>query len=224
LSTNLQFRDASPSAVLLDPMNREFHHLEVSIQQGKISIPLNLTPNESVFVFFPKKTFPVKFTNDYRHERQIPLQLSWNIAFNDGNFKREIHVDSLFDWSQHPNPQIRYYSGTATYTSSFNWSKSLPLAAVPLNLGRVEQLATVYVNQQQVGIVWAPPYLLNIAPYLKKGTNSIEIQVTNTWFNRLLGDATLQPPARQTFTNAPLRFEGKKGQPSGLLGPILIKE
>jgi hypothetical protein len=178
----------------------------------------------SYLLFFPNKLLKELYYAPNSVKKKTTLALNWTIDFNSGKVSKTIITDSLFDWSQHPDSTIKYYSGTAGYQSNFNWSGALPAKNVELDLGRVEQLATVFVNQLEVGIVWAPPYVLNIAPYLKKGANTIEIQVTNTWFNRLLGDAALQPSARQTFTNAPLRFEGKKGQPSGLLGPIIISE
>lgn len=62
---------------------------------------------------------------------------------------------------------------------------------------------------------------VDAGPFMRKGSNRIEVKVANLWVNRLIGDA--QPGASKlTFTalssyraDAPLRL-------SGLIGPVTL--
>jgi hypothetical protein len=49
------------------------------------------------------------------------------------------------------------------------------------------------VNGRPLGIVWKPPYRVDVTDALKDGANAIEIEVTNLWPNRLIGDEQLPP-------------------------------
>jgi hypothetical protein len=53
------------------------------------------------------------------------------------------------------------------------------------------------------------------------GRNRLQIAVTNTWANRLIGDQRLAPKDRTTWTNAPYRLEGRL-LPGGLIGPVKV--
>ena len=76
------------------------------------------------------------------------------------------------------------------------------------------------------GIVWAPPYRVEITSAAKSGTNWLVIRVANTWANRLTGDLRL--PKEQRYTQTNIDWAGRSGMPeltlleSGLLGPVRI--
>jgi hypothetical protein len=60
-------------------------------------------------------------------------------------------------------------------------------------------LAEVFVNGTDCGVVWCAPWYVKVpAAALKKGTNTLEVRVTNTWRNRLIGDCLLPPEKRVT--------------------------
>ncbi len=59
---------------------------------------------------------------------------------------------------------------------------------------------------------------------LKEGMNTIEIAVTNTWHNRLIGDALLPITERKTFTTAPFRLTGKPLDLAGLFTRVILHE
>ena len=101
---------------------------------------------------------------------------------------KTIQRQELFDWSKEEDEQIRYYSGTAVYKTTFRWkSKVKEDQQVYLNLGKVCDLATVRVNGIDCGTIWTAPYRADITAALKKGVNELEIEVTNTWANALKG-------------------------------------
>jgi hypothetical protein len=103
-----------------------------------------------------------------------------------------ITFDNLEDWTSRQEPGIRYYSGTAMYRKTFDVQKSqIPnlKSQIQLDLGTVHQLARVRLNGQDLGVVWcAPWHALVPLDLLKPAANQMEIEVTNVWANRLIGD------------------------------------
>jgi len=63
--------------------------------------------------------------------------------------------------------------------------------ALWLDLGRVEVMAEVRLNGQDLGILWKPPYRVDIGEAAKAGDNTLEIKVVNLWINRQIGDEFL---------------------------------
>jgi hypothetical protein len=89
-----------------------------------------------------------------------------------------------------------------------------------LDLGRVEMIAKVKLNGKDVGTMWTYPYRMEITDYLKN-ENILEIEVTSTWFNRLVYDAKLPEQERKTWTIGRPRPTSPLKE-YGLLGPIYI--
>jgi hypothetical protein len=132
-----------------------------------------------------------------------------------------IELPSLLDWTRHADPGVRYFSGTATYRKEFPISGSGP---VLLDLGVVREIAVVRVNGREAGVRWKEPYRIDIAPLVRPGVNRLEIDVVNTWNNRLVGGARGAPEARITRTNLARSFGAASPLlPSGLLGPVNLK-
>ena len=135
--------------------------------------------------------------------------------------KKTLTRQELFDWSQESDEQIRYYSGTATYKTTFRWkNKPNKDQQIYLNLGTVYNLATVRVNGVDCGTIWTAPYRADITGALKKGINELEIEVTNTWANALTGVDEGKAPFDGIWTNAKYRRAEKTLLPAGLLGPL----
>ena len=129
-----------------------------------------------------------------------------------------VRFDTLMDWSQSPDSLIRYYSGPAVYTTTFEWNKTDVRAL--LYLGDVRDIATIEVNGVDCGTVWSSNWP-DITRALHPGTNRLRIVVTNTWRNRLTGDERLAPGNRRTWTVTPFHSDGKL-LAAGLLGPVMI--
>ena len=111
-------------------------------------------------------------------------------------------------WTQRPEPGIKFYSGTATYENAFDWPATAGNSDAPprvwLDLGRVRELAEVRVNGQACGIVWSPPFRVDITGALKPGRNSLAVDVVNFWPNRIIGDAAAPRTAEEAV------YEGLK--------------
>jgi hypothetical protein len=111
----------------------------------------------------------------------------WQVTLDSPvDAKRNLTLPSLSDLAEQPDPAARYFSGTATYAVKFE----IPTlkSQMSLDLGQVRDLARVTLNGKDLGVLWQAPFTLDITPALKTGTNQLEIAVTNTWHNRLVGD------------------------------------
>jgi len=141
----------------------------------------------------------------------------WQVAFPT----RTVTFDCLISWTDHPERDIRFHSGAATYSTTFRVGKMGSPAL--LDLGRVEALATVEVNGRVFHTLWKYPYKLDISAALRPGENALKVTVVNTWHNRLVGDAGLPPEQRGTVLGTWQAFKSQLPlQPAGLLGPVTV--
>src|SRR5260370_38964900 len=95
--------------------------------------------------------------------------------------------------------------------------------SVWLDLGEVHEVAAVRVNGKITEIVWKAPYAVRVDRLLKAGENVIEIEVTNLWPNRLIGDAQSPAGRHYTWTNILTYTKDSPLLPSGLMGPVVLK-
>jgi hypothetical protein len=157
----------------------------------------------------------------------------WNITFlnKDWGAPESVTTAKLKSLTEFDEKGINYYSGVSRYENRFMLAAE-KLGAdkkVYLDLGDLWLIADVKVNEKFIGTVWKSPYRIEITDAVKAGINKLEIDVANTWCNRLIGDAR-NPNERQycqtnidgnetteakPWTELPLRK-------SGLFGPVKI--
>jgi hypothetical protein len=96
-------------------------------------------------------------------------------------------------------------------------------AVVRLELGEVKNLAEVSLNGRDLGVLWKPPFSVDITDAVQPGQNLLEVRVTNLWPNRLIGDQHLPENERHTWTTWSPYTADSPLLPSGLLGPVRIR-
>jgi hypothetical protein len=153
-----------------------------------------------------------------------PVAGPWTLVFPENRgAPGSVTLDTLMDWTQHPNPGVKHFSGGATYQNQFTLAE-VPADGLVLDLGAVKEVAVVRVNGKEAGVLWKEPYRIDIAPLAKAGENQLEITVVNSWNNRIVGDLDLEPGKRVTRTNVTSRFNKDSPLlPSGLLGPVKLR-
>ena len=148
--------------------------------------------------------------------------LLWDILFRESGLT--LKSQQLFDWSQHANDKIRYFSGHARYTTTLKLKKDeVPQGRAWLSFPNVKDIAHVWINGKDCGIAWTAPYEVEITGALKKGKNKIEIEVVNTWHNAIRGADQGKAPFDGIWTNAKYRTKGDGLLPAGLLVEPEIK-
>lgn len=142
----------------------------------------------------------------------------WKVEFPS----RTVTFDKLISWTDHPEQDIKFHSGSAIYSAKFSLSDVK--SPIQLDLGRVESLATVTVNGTEFPTLWKYPYRLDITPALRKGGNEIKVRVTNAWNNRLVGDAQLPLEQRASWTSSDAVEAGQPLLTAGLIGPVTLQK
>ena len=227
ISFDAVFRAQGKKPELWNPLTAELRWLpEYAALTKATKIPLVLQPYESSFIVFRSAADATPVEGRNYPERQIVsrIETPWTVTFQSGRGgpAEPVSFEQLTDWIQHADNRIKYFSGTATYTNTFKVSK-LPTAPVYIDLGKVMVMAKVKINGSYVGGVWTAPYRLNISSALRKGKNTVEVEVVNCWRNRLIGEKLLPEADRFTFQTATYLNKDSELQPSGLLGPVVVE-
>ena len=191
-------------------------------KDGVTTLPLALPPAGSLFVIFraPAATHPATGAPNFPALTPVAtLAGPWRVAFDPKwGGPAAAEFAALTDWTRRPEEGIRHYSGTATYRQTFD----APAGATVLDLGDVRELASVRLNGQPLGVVWAPPFRFDVAGRLKPIGNTLEIEVVNLWANRVIGDEARPAAERFTRTNIRTLLPTTPLMPSGLLGPVRL--
>jgi (4-O-methyl)-D-glucuronate---lignin esterase len=196
------------------------------IEQDETVVPLDLDAEEAFFVVFRTPTTVTSATIDKPALSPVAtLDGSWSVVLQPKRGDAiTVTMASLGSLSEQADPAVKYFSGVAAYTKQFQLPRGAkPGAPLLLDLGKVGDLAEVYVNNERVGSVWHAPYRLDIGRAVKRGRNQLEIRVADLWVNRLIGDA--QPGAKKTtYTAMPAYRADAPLRPSGLMGPVQLIE
>ncbi len=181
---------------------------------------------------------------------QLDLSKNWTV-----NFPPKLGApawatfDKLQSFTLNDDDGIKYFSGTATYSKTFDVPSALvsPRRAMRLDLGDVKNFATIVLNGRVLATLWKPPFSLDVSGFVKAGQNRLEVRVTNLWVNRMIGDEQLPPdvewdgmqlkkwpdwlvegkprPETGRITFSTWHF-WRKDSPlleSGLLGPVILR-
>lgn len=199
--------------------------------QGKetITVPIKLEAYESGFVVFKNDlniSQPSNNAENFPAAKVITtINTSWKVTFDTAKRGplQPVIFNRLTDWTASTDPKIKNYSGTAVYRTIFNVNQIPAANNIYLNLGVVKVMAKVKVNGKDVGTVWTAPFKVDVTKAIKKGANKIEIEVVNTWVNRLIGDSKLPEAERKTWSNVNNYTPESKYEPSGLTGPVTLE-
>jgi hypothetical protein len=226
------FRVGRRQPELWDPLSGEIRDAVAFTQTGdhRTTVPLELGPRGSLFVVFRK---PIEASKNGAGNRNFPVYSRtaevkgpWTVHFDPKwGGPESAEFPELVDWTKRPEEGIKYYSGKATYVTTFELeippNDSLP--GIYLNLGELKNLAEVRLNGNDLGVCWSKPFRVNISRAARSGRNDLEIDIVNLWPNRLIGDAHMPPEQWFCKTNVRKFTSDYPLLPSGLLGPVLVE-
>jgi hypothetical protein len=133
-------------------------------------------------------------------EKPIVVAGPWRVEFPAGaGAPATIELRELASLHLHPEPGVRYFSGTATWRAQVMISEAFlaPGRSLVLDLGEVEVIAEPLLNGQPLGVVWTRPFVVDATKAARPGANVLEVKVTSLWPNRLIGDE--QQPDEDAF-------------------------
>ena len=245
IQVDCTFRVVKSKPQLWNPVTGQRRALpQYKTQNGLTTIPLEFAPYESYFVIFPRKKsadLPV-IAGSVNFPATTPvatLEGPWDVSFDPKwGGPESITFDALRDWTTFADSGIKYYSGIATYSKSFDFSGQSG-NRIYLDLGTVHDMARVKLNGKDLGVVWCAPWRVDITADVKTKGNVLEIEIANRWSNRLLGDQQDPDKEVRTVKWESGFLEGKEYKtgrytfttghgpgkllPSGLLGPVTIR-
>ncbi len=221
---NVTFRSNKNIIEFWNPITGEITQIEPRTVSNETStIALNMPAGTSGFVVFKNRKSAGSKPAPNHADKKV-LNLTWEIFFPEGwgIDKTAIATNKLLPWKELKlSEEGRVFSGTAVYKTKFDIDKIEKGKNYILDLGNVEVSATVKLNGKNAGTMWSHPYRTDITNYIMSGSNSLEIEVTGTWFNRLAYDAGLPENERKTWTisGPPAGAELKE---YGLTGPVSL--
>ncbi len=220
---DILFRAHGTSAELWDPVTGETHRLTntAPMSDGRTRVHVDLTSFGSAFIVFSSDaTTPIFPQFKITQTQSFVIKGKWSLTFQPdrGAPTQPINLTDLKSWTDSPDDGIRYFSGTATYKAEASAPTFAKGEHVLLKLPEVNEVARVKINGHDAGTIWARPLTLRVDPWLKEGINTIEIEVTNLWPNRIIGD--LQPTSTQHYTSTNITTYRSDSPllPSGLIG------
>lgn len=228
-SVDCTFRVSGRQPELWDPVTGETRDATAFRQKdGCTSIPLQFGPCGSIFVVFTRPIPPDSTgsasSNYPAMNRVTMLTGPWRVNFDPKwGGPAETVFDHLTDWTNSADPGVKYYSGTAVYHKEFNWRGDLAKnQQLVLDLGEVDDLATVQLNGHDLGVIWSKPAQVDITRAIQPGKNELTVAVVNLWPNRLIRDESLPRAQRLTETNIHKFGPESPLLPSGLIGPVSL--
>lgn len=180
---------------------------------------VNLEAFESKFFIFRKPLVNERlFFPPDEYGQTIVLDTAWKLKFENAD---SVTLPALTSWHMLKDSSMKYYSGTAVYVNSFQLNESQVKSNNVIRFDNIYNIATVKVNGVSCGTLWTAPYELDISKAVQPGENKIEIEVTNTWRNKLIYDE-LNPDKRSTWLNTPYKLKNKPLLPAGIVGNVKI--
>jgi hypothetical protein len=213
-------------------------------------IEISLQPYESRLIVFSDSAAPADsrsiedHTKPEPHFQDIDLSSEWQLTFTGLN--RTVSMAKLHSWSE--EKAFAYYSGQVIYSKTIDLapdvasSKSLildfgegtpvpqpdPLPAFNMRAyldGPVREAAEVFMNDKPAGVVWHPPYLIDVTKWVRPGKNRVKIVVGNTAINSLAGKSLpdyrlLNDRYGQRFV--PQGMNDLQPLPSGIVGGLRL--
>ena len=220
------FRVEGKAPELWHPETGKIEPVSYNIANGCTKIPLHLESHDAIFVVFRNNTEVLSFTIPQPVEMKLAIiEGPWDVSFQPNRgAPAQITLEELASWSDHPDPGVKYFSGTGTYTKTIDvpadWFDTG--AQLWIDLGNVKNLAEIIINGKNLGIVWKKPFRVDVTESLQPGNNTLEFRITNLWVNRLIGDQQPDITQKYTYTTQAFYQADSPLLPSGLLGPVEI--
>ena len=233
----IQFRSTGKEAVWFNPMNKQIGKAKVrNLSEGYAEVYTKLGKGETLILqWYPTNQNVEDYKFYEKTNNVMNLDGEWKVGFVNGGptLPNAYTTKKLESWTEHSD-ELKWFSGTASYKTTFN-KPNFKAVAYMLDLGKVCESATVYLNGEKLATLVGPEFQLIIEEDKLQNTNNLEVQVTNLMANRIIsmdkkGDnykkfynINFAARDRENLDKNGL-FTTKNWEPleSGLIGPVKI--
>lgn len=218
-SMELSFRCSGLEPEIWNAADCSMRPATYRMEGGRTVVKLDFERDDALFVVFSGKAKADGQTVESPVRNcETAVAGSWSVHLDQKHGgSKTLEMAELEDLSKNGDPFVKYFSGTATYSTDFEFDGCTEDAL--LDLGEVCDMARVVLNGTDLGLAWKRPYRL-AASSLRQGTNHLEIKVINSWGNRLLGDCTAAE--KITYTVQQFYTPDFSPAPAGLSGPVRV--
>lgn len=223
-SSEVSFRTSGKTPFVWHPEDASVTPVSFRFENGRTVVSLDFESDDAFFVVFEDPALMAEMKVRPRNmETVLEVSSPWIVSFQEGRgAPGSITMDRLVSFTEWPEDGVKYFSGTASYTTTVKLPKIR--GRVLLDLGMVKNIAEVSVNGKDCGTVWKTPFVVDVTDAVRKGNNHLEVRVTNLWVNRLIGDCQDGVEEPVTYTSMVFYKADDPLLPSGLLGPVTIKK
>lgn len=229
ISQNIPLNFKGKQVVLMNPETGVFGIAET---QNNL-VRVQLKSGESLIIKTSQDTGSsiAKWKYIEKTDAPIVFNQSWQLTFKEGGpeLPKSRTLGKIQPWTNFTEDALtQSFSGTGVYTTSFKLKKNRADDFV-LKIDKIYESATVIINGKKAGIVWSLPFEMNIGKYLKRGKNTLQIEVSNLMANRIRymdqNNIQWRNYHEINFVNIdykPFDASDWKVQPSGLEGDIQL--
>ncbi len=182
-----------------DPWTGAIRPLPCSCAADYMTVELSLQRRESAVLCVDPAEEPVDLQVRQRTSADGEILLAPDSVSLDG---KPVEMPRLCSWTELPGRKD--FTGRGTYRMKFRMPESYGAGAAScrllLDLGRVCEIAHVWMNGTDCGVLFWAPYRLDVTDSVRPGDNEVLVEVRNTMANRL----------------------EHAERPSGLLGPVRL--
>jgi hypothetical protein len=185
INQNIPLNYVGKQVTLMNPENGDYglaetqnNSVRVQLKSGQSLIIKN---TEDIYTSIPNWYYAEKT------DAAILLNQPWQLTFKEGGpeLPKTRTLDKLQPWTNFTEDvSTQSFSGTGVYTTTLKLKKKNADDYL-LKFDKLYESAKVIVNGEDAGIVWSLPFEINIGKYLKKGKNTIQIEVCNLMANRI---------------------------------------
>ncbi|WP_296700621.1 glycosyl hydrolase [Algoriphagus sp.] len=225
----------SNQLILFDPLTGNRGMLETKKMGNKTMIDIFMKSGESIFIKAIEGKVDLdlpKWPNYNNPENSVDISSNWNLTFNQGqpSLPSSQAMLTIHPWTDQEDQAADDFSGQATYTSKFEFTKSVGKSYL-LSIDKVNESAKIWINDQYAGAIWSIPYQLDVTEQLQNGSNSIKIEVANLMANSIRyldrNEIEWRNYHEINFVNIdykPFDATDWKTMPSGIDGKVMISQ
>lgn len=183
-----------------DPWNGNIESINIRKNNKQyFSLSINLARRESSIICIDTSKKPEIIETNKKSVKiikEIEIKDNWKIKVLNGKKNNKQNLESWTEWDD-----FKDFSGTIIYDSSFELIDKNSIEKIEIDLGKVCEIAHLYINQSSIGFKMWFPYKFDITDFVKNGNNSVRVEITNSLANSI----------------------SHAGLDSGLMGPVKIQ-